>query len=169
MTDVFVLPPERHDVYRDRDKERTPMQWNTSENAGFTYPASTPWLPVANDSITYNVEVEKNDQLSPLSLYKKLSELRTNYSSLQYAGYQHIYNSTDIFAYSRFDNSSELLVVINFSAESTVIDISSETGLSNTTVILSSNLNRTGEVDLEEVELLGGEAVIIEGSSDYVS
>ena len=164
MTDVFVPPPERHDVIRGRDKERTPMQWNTSDNAGFTYPASKPWLPVATNYTTYNVEVENSDHLSSLSLYKTLSELRSNYSALQYTGYQHIYNSTDVFAYLRFDNSSELLIVINFSVEPAVIDISDEASLVNTTVILSSNLNRTGDVDLENVQLLGGEAVIIEGS-----
>lgn len=165
MTDVYVPPLERHDVYQDRDKERTPMQWNTSEHAGFTYPGSKPWLPLATNYTTYSVDVENSSSQSPLTLYKKLSVLRSNHSALQYAGYQHIHNSTDAFAYLRFDNSSELLVVINFSVEQVVIDISGNISFSNApTVILSSNLNRTGDVDLGNVELLGGEAVIIEGN-----
>lgn len=166
MTDVYVPPPDRHDKYQDRDKERTPMQWNTSENAGFTFPDSKPWLPLATNYTKYNVEVESSDGLSPLSLYKNLSMLRSTYPALQYAGYQHICNSTDIFAYLRFDNSSQLLVVINFSPNQTTVDISDDVNLNETTVVLSSFLNRTGDViDLGNLKLLGGEAVIMEGTS----
>src|SRR5947208_16689900 len=43
-----------------RDHERTPMQWNTSPNAGFCAPGVLPWLPVAEDYKTYNVAVERN-------------------------------------------------------------------------------------------------------------
>ena len=165
MTDVYIPPPKRQDVSGvGRDRERTPMQWNTSAHAGFS--SSTPWLPVATNYTTYNVEVETTDSLSPLTLYKNLSSFRSNHSALRCSGYDHVYNSTDVFAYLRYDNSSQLLVVINFSREETVVDFSASVDVTKPTIILSSYLNRTGGVDLENVELLGGEAVIIEGQSD---
>ena len=165
MTDVYVPPPERHDPYQDRDKERTPMQWNTSENAGFTN--GTPWLPLPDNYTIFNVEVESNDSYSPLTLYRKLSELRSNYSALQHAGYKHIANSTDILAYLREheDKDSKLLVVINFSEEETTVNLN-DTDLVNPTMLLSSTLNRNGSISLESIDLLGGEAVIIRGSGD---
>ena len=163
MTDVYV----RNVSTEERDKARTPMQWNTSANSGFTGPASTPWLPVATNYTVYNVEVENRDSLSSLSLYKKLTALRSNYSALQYTGYRHVYNSTEIFAYLRCHNSSQLLIVINFSAEQTSVDLSGDVTLKEPTVLLSSTLNRTGDVvDLGKLELSGGEAVIIEGPGD---
>ena len=167
MTDVYVPPPERHDKYQDRDKERTPMQWNTSAYAGFTSPDSKPWLPVATNYSTYNVEVESRDSRSPLTLYKKLSELRSNYSALQYAGYEHVYNSTDLFAYLRFcqdrNKRKQVLVVINFSKHQTTAKLIID--LKDPTIVLSSNLNRTGTIQLSNVKLLGEEALIIVAGS----
>ena len=167
MTDVYVPPPERHDKYQDRDKERTPMQWNTSAYAGFTSPDSKPWLPVATNYSTYNVEVESRDSRSPLTLYKKLSELRSNYSALQYAGYEHVYNSTDLFAYLRFcqdrNKRKQVLVVINFSKHQTTAKLTID--LKDPTIVLSSNLNRTGTIQLSNVKLFGEEALIIVAGS----
>ena len=162
MTDVYVPPPDRHDLSgQGRDKERTPMQWNTSANAGFTFPDTKPWLPLATNYSTYNVEVEGKDTHSPLSLYQKLTELRSSHPALQYPGYKHVYNSTDVFAYLRSVNSSEILVVINFSTKQVTVDVSGRVKLEDPTIVLSSNLNRTGTVKLTDVSLLGGEALLI--------
>ena len=155
----------------ERDKERTPMQWDTTCNAGFTSPTSKPWLPIPTNHTTYNVQVETSDPHSSLSLYKKLTEIRSNYSALQSSGYRHIHNcsdahdSTDVYSYLRSDPASneELLVVINFSPEEKVVDIGGCGLFENPFILLSSNLNRTGGIDLSGVELRGGEALIIGG------
>src|SRR5919198_758685 len=57
-----------------RDPERTPMQWDSSPNAGFT--TGTPWLPIAADYQTVNVAVERDDPASMLTLYRRLIALR---------------------------------------------------------------------------------------------
>ena len=57
-----------------RDGERTPMQWDDSPNAGFT--DAQPWLPLAEDSAEYNVQAEREDPDSFLTLYHNLIELR---------------------------------------------------------------------------------------------
>ena len=167
MTDVYVPPPERHDVSgEDRDKERTPMQWNTSANSGFTFPDSTPWLPLATNYSIYNTEVETSNSLSSLSLYRQLAQLRSTHPALQYTRYQHVYNSTEVFAYLRSANSSEILVVVNFSEREAKVDVSDGVKLEEPVVLLSSNLNRTGSISLSDVDLLGGEALLIKSSTD---
>lgn len=165
MTDVYVPPPERHDISgEDRDKERTPMQWNTSNNSGFTFPDATPWLPLATNYTTYNVEVELQDNTSSLSLYQQLAELRSSHPALQYPGYQLVYNSTDIISYLRFQSSSQILVVVNFSEDQTMVDLSDKVKLDKPVILLSSNLNRTGSINLSSVALHSGEALLIKSS-----
>ena len=59
---------------RSRDKGRTPMQWNGTENAGFSTQA--PWLAVTDNYREINVETEEKDPDSILNFYKKLVQLR---------------------------------------------------------------------------------------------
>ncbi len=70
-----VNQPE-HFERTGRDPERTPMQWDSSPNAGFTAPDVTPWLPVAADYATRNVAVQSADPESMLSFYRALAALR---------------------------------------------------------------------------------------------
>jgi alpha-glucosidase len=57
-------------MFRGRDGERTPMQWNDDPNAGFS--RATPWLPVPPSYKTHNVARELEDPESVLQLYKHL-------------------------------------------------------------------------------------------------
>ena len=64
-------------VHRDsRDNARTPVQWDSSKNAGFT--TGTPWLPVNPNYKKINVAEQEKDPESVLSYYKKLTALRRN-------------------------------------------------------------------------------------------
>ena len=56
-----------------RDPERTPMQWSAEANAGFT--TSKPWLPIADDFMTVNVETQRKDVHSSFVMYRTLLEL----------------------------------------------------------------------------------------------
>ena len=62
---------------RSRDNGRTPMQWDYSENAGFT--DGTPWLGIPANHSYINVEAEQKDPDSILNYYKKLVALRKEY------------------------------------------------------------------------------------------
>ena len=57
-----------------RDNARTPVQWDTTENAGFS--KGTPWLPVNPNYKDINVEAQVNDPDSLFSFYKALIALR---------------------------------------------------------------------------------------------
>ena len=57
-----------------RDNARTPIQWDSSVNAGFS--EDTPWLPVNPNYTEINVASQINDPDSLLAYYKKLIALR---------------------------------------------------------------------------------------------
>jgi alpha-glucosidase len=61
---------------KGRDGDRTPMQWDTSTNAGFS--SATPWLPVPPSYTLVNVQSEVTNFNSLLNWYKQLAELRRN-------------------------------------------------------------------------------------------
>jgi len=64
-----------------RDPERTPMQWDTTPNAGFS--ATIPWLPINADYVSTNVETEKNDPISHYNFYKALARRRGREGTLK--------------------------------------------------------------------------------------
>ena len=84
MCDVPIAPDQVQDPFEKnvpgmglgRDPERTPMQWSAAPNAGFTLPQNKPWLPIAADVATVNVEAEQADPKSMLTLYRRLIALR---------------------------------------------------------------------------------------------
>ena len=59
-----------------RDNARTPVQWDSSKNAGFT--TGTPWLPLNPNYKKINVAQQEKDPESVLNYYKKLTALRKN-------------------------------------------------------------------------------------------
>lgn len=173
MTDVAVPVENMQDVYEDRDKERTPMQWDTSANAGFTKKGVTPWLPVATNYTTYNVDVESSNSSSMLSLYKRAVRLITINEAFRSDGYEEIMNSTELFAYRRFHNGTqnEFIVVINFSNSSTTVDLSyMQDDFKGVKVELSTAVGSTREgrrLDLSEsVSMDAGEALILGGYNE---
>ena len=76
---IFQRLPER----LNRDEMRTPMQWDSSPNAGFCPPDVRPWLPVNADHATVNVAAEDGDPGSLLALYRTLFGLRRDQEVLR--------------------------------------------------------------------------------------
>ena len=106
-----------------RDSARTPMHWNSSDNAGFT--TGTPWLPVYDDYEEYNVESEREDPDSVLNWYITLAALRQEHSELVDGDYQELLGDHDqILAYSRENDSAKATILINFSNEEAAYDAS---------------------------------------------
>ena len=118
-----------------RDSARTPMQWDTSKNAGFT--TGTPWLPVYDDYETYNVKTEMSDPDSVLNWYLTLSNLRKDHRELIDGGYEEIFhNHEQIFAYIRENEDAKAIVLINMSTEAAEYDVSY---VENAKLILSTH------------------------------
>lgn len=169
MTDVNVSGSARRDLYGDRDKERTPMQWTNGTNAGFTI--GNPWLPLADNYTSVNVELEQRSNDSMLSLYIKLVELRSNYPAFKTTSYLPVVFTSAVLAYVRFSEVDPLrfLVVINFSNVSITVDLSGSSGFqASAQIYFSSCLDRTGLVHLSNVTLSGGEAIIFHSQLPFV-
>src|SRR5690606_1309971 len=64
-----------------RDPQRSPMQWSPGRYAGFS--TVEPWLPLSEDYEEVNVEVQRDDPASMLSLYTRLIELRRGSRALE--------------------------------------------------------------------------------------
>ena len=97
-----------------RDSARTPMQWDDTENAGFS--SGTPWLPIHDDYKEVNVEKESRDPDSVLSWYRTLAEIRQEHSALISGDWtEFMKDDPDIIAYTRKNDEEELYILINLS------------------------------------------------------
>ena len=97
-----------------RDPARTPMQWSNDRNAGFSF--RQPWLPVDNNYQRINVQAQKYDPHSMLSLYRRLIRLRQKEPSLIKGRYAPIHSDRQILAYSRKEEGEdEFLILLNLS------------------------------------------------------
>jgi alpha-glucosidase len=107
----------------DRDGERTPMQWDSSENAGFS--TGSPWLPVESDFRSYNFESEKADPNSIYAWYRGLLNLRHEPGPLRSGDYVPLESGNrDVFAFARSDGDHRVaLIVLNMSAATQKVDI----------------------------------------------
>ncbi len=98
---------------KSRDNARTPMQWDDSENAGFT--TGTPWIGVNGNYKTINAASQVGRPDSVFSYYQKLIGLRKAYDIFA-DGYFELLMPEDpqIFVYTRTDEQTEMLVYANF-------------------------------------------------------
>ena len=121
--------PKRMEVVKDpigrlgwpkekgRDGERTPMQWNSSANAGFS--TSTPWLPVPDSYKTHNVETESKDPDSILNFYRQLLSMRHTNPALVEGSYTALNpDDPNVLSYLRSYKGKAVLVAINMSTTS---------------------------------------------------
>ena len=93
---------------------RTPMQWDSSEFAGFSN--TKPWLRLSPSYKRVNVAVQKEDPYSQLSFYRQLVQLRQSEPSLMSGDYKPVYADQQLMAYIRQAPSSQpFLVVLNLS------------------------------------------------------
>ena len=97
-----------------RDNSRTPMQWSSAEQAGFTN--GTPWLKVNDNYVHINVEKQLQDPRSILHFYKRMIQLRKEHDTLTYGIYELLMpEHPSVFAYTRTLAEEQVLVVVNLS------------------------------------------------------
>ena len=102
-----------------RDNARTPMQWNTQKNAGFT--TGTPWLKVNDNYTEINMETQDTDPDSVLNYYRKLIALRKSPAYKEvftYGEFMPVYqNTSSVMAYYRKTENQRILITANFGEE----------------------------------------------------
>lgn len=137
-----------------RDNARTPMQWNNSENAGFTQ--GKPWYRVNPNYPQINVENALVDENSVFYCYRKLIHLRRENPIMVYGDYELLLpNDENIYAYTRTYQDKTWLVICNFYKDSV------EFSLNGTGKVLISNYENSC-TDLKNGRLRPYEAVIYE-------
>lgn len=98
---------------KSRDNSRTPVQWNRSQNAGFT--SGTPWIALSSNYKDINVADNLKDKDSVFHFYKKLIKLRKEYKVISHGSFTPLYEDHEkIFAYERKRENEGLLIVNNF-------------------------------------------------------
>ncbi|TLQ15750.1 glycoside hydrolase family 13 protein [Lactococcus raffinolactis] len=102
---------------KGRDNARTPMQWDASNNAGFS--KAEPWLPVNPNYQTINVAAALADDQSIFYTYQRLIQLRKKHDLIKFGDFELI-NETEaeVFAYRRTYQGEKWLIVSNFSEQS---------------------------------------------------
>ncbi len=110
---------------RGRDNARTPMQWDNSENAGFT--TGTPWLSVNPNYKDINAENALNDENSIFYYYQKLISLRKEYKIFVDGDFTLLESEHEkLFIYSRKLDNNEMLVICNFGDDETEYKLPNE-------------------------------------------
>jgi oligo-1,6-glucosidase len=139
-----------------RDNGRTPMQWDDTNNAGFS--SETPWLPVHENHTTVNVATQQNDHNSVLNHFRKMVALRKDNLLLVYGEYEIIKEEhPTIYAYSRTLDDEQMKILLNFS------ELTSKINLSNLVQIKEVLINNYNEllIDKNTITLQPYQAVVL--------
>ncbi|MBL7818937.1 MAG: alpha-glucosidase [Saprospiraceae bacterium] len=99
-----------------RDNGRTPMQWDSTFQAGFSTGSKT-WLKVNPNYISVNVQAQDKDPNSILNYFRKIVQLRKSEPILIYGDWKLVdEKNPSVFAYTRSLNGRTLLALMNFKA-----------------------------------------------------
>lgn len=143
-----------------RDNARTPMQWTSGENGGFT--KGTPWLKVNPLFKDVNVEAQEQDPDSVLNYYRKLVALRKSDELKEvftYGEFLPEYENVDrVMAFYRKDESKCILVAANFGKDAVTIKLKSEIEK----VCLSNRIDGTVDCEKDSLNLRSCEVVVLE-------
>ncbi|QJS95689.1 glucohydrolase [Dolosigranulum pigrum] len=105
-----------------RDNVRTPMQWNSQPEAGFT--TGTPWLGVNPNYADINVAESLKDPNSIYHFYKEMIALRRDNEALIYGSYELVLPlHKQVYAYKRQGESETYLIVVNVFNDSAEVDL----------------------------------------------
>lgn len=127
---------------KSRDNSRTPIQWTSEKQAGFT--SGTPWIDIPNNAEHINVEVAIEDTTSVLHTYRELIKLRHEHDIITYGDIEPMYmEHPQLFIYRRNYDNQTWLVIANFSKETIKLP---EDLYSEGTTIIQSGTIENGEI-----------------------
>jgi alpha-glucosidase len=164
MADVDVPPERRRDGFDlgdgapTRDVNRTPAQWSAALHAGFSDGRDVePWLPLAPDYREVNVERQREDPRSMLSLYRALVTLRRQRPALRRGSYRSLDSGADdVLVYTREHGDERLAIALNMGEQPARATLPSRARC-----LLSTHLDRHDETG-PSVDLRPAEGVVLE-------
>ncbi|XP_019715696.1 neutral and basic amino acid transport protein rBAT [Hippocampus comes] len=160
----------RYDESVSGAPQRSPMQWSADANVGFTDRTNVTWLPVHPDYRSVNVEVQKGDEGSALSQYRRLSGLRQSEPALQRGWFCHVGADRGVFAYLRELDGLDraFLLLLNLGGRAAVTDLSAVAELPERLRVAMST-ERAGDgqaVSKSGIATEAGEGLMLEFSSN---
>ncbi len=123
--------------YKSRDNARTPMQWDDTENAGFT--EGTPWLAVNPNYKEINAKEQMKNPDSVFHYYRKLIALRRQYPVIVYGDYELLLpDDAAVYAYVRRLEGQSLLVLCNFTENEQAVEVPAGFSRADAKVLISN-------------------------------
>jgi alpha-glucosidase len=161
MRDAVIFPeqvrdPQGKNIGVSRDPARTPMQWTDGLHAGFS--AVSPWLPIGHDHELSNVERQRDDADSMLSLYRRLIALRRAEAAFSVGNYRPVIAPSDLIAYLREAGARRFLVVLNLGPRPAHLPLD-EIGAGQ--VAVATSRSREGRREERRLVMLGDDAVVV--------
>jgi alpha-glucosidase len=138
-----------------RDPERTPMQWDESEGAGFT--SGDPWLPLSGDHAVLNVKQQRGEARSMLSLYRALLALRRAEPALSIGVHVKAEAIGPVLTVRRFHAGRWITVALNFSDQAQTL----KNGADAHEVLISTHLDRVAREIGATVKLRPNEGIVM--------
>ena len=125
-----------------RDSSRTPVQWDDSENAGFS--KQKPWFYVNENYKEVNVKQQESDSESVLNFYRKAIKLRKELSAVKYGNYKE-YNkcSSKVYTYLREDDKQKILVVCSYYSKETSFNVPKDFDITSSKLVLTNYNNNS--------------------------
>lgn len=144
---------------KSRDNSRTPMQWDSSLNGGFT--TGEPWIPISSNYDKINVKEALEDKDSIFYYYKELISLRKQYPIISHGSFLSILEEHPrIFAYMREYKDEKLLIINNFYGEKTPFELPEEMDLKGYKAeVLISNYEPSNK-NINSIKLRPYEAIV---------
>ena len=138
------------DVWKtSRDNARTPMQWDDSNNAGFT--EGKPWIQVNPAYTDINVKHQLEDENSILNFYKKLIKTKKQSETLMYGKYDLILKDHEqIYAYTRTLEDEKYIIICNLSDNSSTYSYNETLEFDN---LIISNYKVNNHLPMDKFEL----------------
>jgi alpha-glucosidase len=147
--------PKRYLTFT-RDMQRTPMQWDTNKNSGFT-DGEKPWLPVNHNYMNKCVEKQLGHKRSHLEIFKELVKLRKEPSFL-WGKLQLLVVNDQIFSFTRSAfGFATFLVVMNFSDSETRVNLLVNNSIAPRAYVkkyISGNIELNNSTNSEKVDLV---------------
>ena len=142
---------------KSRDNSRTPVQWNSEKNSGFT--DGTPWINIASNYKEINVDKALDNRNSIYYFYKKMIKLRKEERLLIEGKYEDIdIEDRNVYIYKRFLENEELLIIANFYEKEHTVKLKENLSEYN---LLISNYEDLKIDDFHELNLRTYEAVML--------
>jgi alpha-glucosidase len=165
MRDVLLPPDQVQDPWEKnvpglglgRDPERTPMQWSSAPHAGFS--TVHPWLPVAEDFRTANVDGERSNPRSMLTFYRALIALRRRHPALSVGNYASLDLAEDVFSYRRDDGDDHVAVLLNLTSDARQLALPAR--LVGARPLLSTHPERASDHCGARIELAPDEGMVV--------